>query len=104
MVKKDTVLVTPEGNIPLKAGDIITKEIVQHDEIEELKLYKGGKPKDADNVWDAGWPFVLNDNKSMFSRLRDRRTYGDMDSVLPPEILARRKRLVLDRMKQERNA
>lgn len=105
MATRKTVIVTEEGNKIVEAGDIITEDIESALEIEKLNVIGQHRPKDDKGQWKAGKPLriVTNGIAKQVSRIRRDNVFGDMDCVLPGDILARRKRLVLDRMRQERS-
>ena len=105
IVVKKTVMVTEEGNVLLEAGDIITEDISATQEIDSLKKTNRSYPDDKAVEWKSGRPYdlIVSGIKKRVSSNRVHKTYGDMDVVLPSKILARRKKLVLDRMRQERS-
>ena len=106
IIEKRTISQTEEGHVILEAGDIITEDIENAKEIESLRKVNGATKRiKKPTEWQSGRPleYILNNIKKKVSSNRIQKTYGDMDAVLPPKILARRKKLVLDRMKQERS-
>jgi len=104
MATRKTVVVTEEGNKIIEAGDIVTEDIAAAQEIEALAKRNGKRPREAGVVWQGGKPLdvTIAGIKKTVSKIRKDNQFGDMDNVLPSHILARRKRLVLDRLKQER--
>ena len=104
LVKKRTVIVTEDGNKLVEAGDIITQDIAAAKEIEMLRKSPKLIPEGDGVAWKGGKPLdvIVDGIKKRVSHTRLNKSFGDMDMVLPADILARRKQLVLDRLKQER--
>ena len=98
-----TVIITEEGNIIAEAGEF-TEEDVPGTEVESIHQLYGRKPKNPSALWDAGRPLdaVIKGERQLISRGFMREPGADMDCVLPREVLHRRKKLIRDRMKQER--
>ena len=96
-----SIMTTEEGIRMLQPGDVVADE---DDPDTKATPVPGRIPEDTSGVWAAGRPLhvVANDKKFIVSRMRARDKVLDMDAAIPREILARRKKLVMDRYKQER--
>jgi len=99
---QDTVVVTSSGNIVVHAGDITEEKT--DDETLKVRSIGGYRPKLIPKEWEYGRPLevIAGEKKILVTRSRLRQTFGNMDVVLPREVLARRKALVKARMKEER--
>lgn len=104
LATKDVIVNTKEGNKLVKAGDVVEEAIPAGEKIDFLEQVKGVKPKKYTSVWAGGRPLkmVVGEIEKVISVNRREHSMGDMDAVLPKGILARRKKLILDRMRQER--
>lgn len=102
-VDKKTIVTTSEGNEILEPGDITKEEVVAGSDVQQLH---GATPKNPGEIWETGRPLevITKDKKFTVNRSRLNNTYSDMDHALPKEILSRRKKLIMDRMKQERRS
>lgn len=104
IAKQDLVIVTKEGNKIVSAGDIIEEATAGTEPLEKMISVSGTRPRDAGTEWQGGRPLeiITSGIKKKVSRSRLENEMGDMDCMLPDRILAHRKKLVMDRMKQER--
>ena len=100
-IDKKEIVITQEGIEVRHPGDVVVGESEEGTEVRQLH---GATPKNPDSSWDAGRPIEVmgEDRHFVVNRLRIKKT-RDMDTALPQEVLRRRKKLILDRMKQERS-
>lgn len=100
-VDQKTIVTTREGIEILEAGDITEAPTAKGTDVRQLH---GAPRTETDERWNEGRPLevITNEKKFVVRRSRMNNRMGDMDSALPRDVLARRKKLVLDRMKQER--
>lgn len=97
LIEKDTVIVTEAGNIIAKAGDLLNNVEVGTVVNVVSKNTKDTHVKDRDKreVQTPEKMIVVNKH-------RVEPVYYDMDMVLPRDLLQKRKRLIKQRMEQER--
>jgi hypothetical protein len=102
-LESDTVIITRKGLILAEAGEL-TEEDVPGVEVGTIRQLHGREPKNPNALWDYGRPLevTVEGETTLLTRRSVRSPGTDMDGALPPEVLQRRKRLINDRMKQER--
>ncbi|RKZ38735.1 MAG: hypothetical protein DRQ41_11610 [Gammaproteobacteria bacterium] len=97
MIEKDTVIVTEQGNIIAKAGDLLDNVDVGTTVL--VHKINGIRADEKQHLRKVLTPERL----IVVSKGRAEPVSVDMDSILPREVLNKRKRLIKQRMEQERN-